>query len=362
MGNCSSIDENIAKLPLQKEVTESPPSPVPLSDIITLISKIDGKFYYYIKGVDIKKIQCPYTGWIGVTTFGYTLGCLEEEEPYAFAIICFNQLILNTGANFFASYLGHCTCTYHLELKLEQNMAFNGVPVKTISKQIRNLPNVYCDYLDTKINNKSNGINGVGSDIINILQNKILHTHKFIGKVYHYIHLNSLPKAYTFYIKNKFENIAIDYNSSTQSLVQYPALWDSRTSSIIYYFNVNDFMKDVIMEGVMGGKSTTQISDHSLNDLNKYCQHEIANRYNFLGQEQDGTHFSLIGCICFLDLSKISRSDIFSHVTTPTQGGTVKEKILYKGYYFTVRRDRYGKYIYSPRIGRVSFGKARRSS
>jgi hypothetical protein len=96
------------------------------------------------------------------------------------------------------------------------------------------------------------------------------------------------------------------------------------------------------------------------------CKQSIAEGI-YLGQQQDDPDFSLIGCICFLPSMGKKRDIIYTqpqitYIKDPQQGGIVKEKILYKGYYFTVRHDRYGKFIYSPRIGRVSLGKAMRSS
>lgn len=370
MGNCTSIpDIDYVQQPQPKELTETQPS-VPIGEIFNDKTRIiipgnetePTKYFYYIKGEHIKYIECPFAKWHGVATFGHTLGCFEREEPTAFAIICFSQH-LTTYANFFTSYLGHAICKYCANLEIDQNVVFVGVPVKTISDKIRNLSNVYVDYLDTNLSNKKNKILGVGSDIINILQTNASFQHhletqikdkKKQYKPYSYIHLDSIPRAYTFYIKNKFENITIDDTTST--LVQYPSLWgfnDEKHVIPIYYFNTNSFMKEVSFDPLFPQEKT-------LTYVLQYCQDSIIDGI-FLAQQQRSHQFSLIGCICFLP-SMGERHNIYEIKQSEQAGGIVKDKILYKGYYFTVRRDRYGKYIYSQRIGRVSYKKAMRSS
>jgi hypothetical protein len=205
MGNCSCIQgiDHIQQQPQSKALIATPPS-VAIGEIFNtttcILKTISGQFYYYIQGRHIKYIECPFANWQGVTSFGHTLGCVEDEEPISFAIICFNKE-LTSYTDFFTSYLGHCICKYCENLEIHQNLDFFDVPVKTISEKIRTLSNVYVHYLDTNIRNKSNEVVGVGSTLINILQ-----TSEYLQDIfkYSYIHINSVPNAYTFYIQNKF--------------------------------------------------------------------------------------------------------------------------------------------------------------
>ena len=350
MGNCVSNEEPYSNIQPEQKV------PINTEYIFnSLIEQNNNKFFYYVQGVDIKKLQSPNTLWSRDTSLGNTLECLEENESKTFAIICFNKKI-SAEEDLLNSYLGHCLCKKCETLELEQNVGTDNIPVKKISDSIRALPNVYIEYLDTNKKNKKNKILHVGSDIINILQTNVFLQQQF---KYHYIHLDSILLAYTFYIQNKFENIAIDNFSKNKQLVQYPALWDfgkDEEGQISYYFNKNEFMNAVDF-GI----------DRSKDDILNYSKESIKDGI-YLGEPRTSTDFSLIGCICFL--SSMKRDDIYipenmTFITkepTKQTGGIEKEKILFKGYYFTVRNDRYGKYIYSKRIGRVSKAKVMRAS
>jgi hypothetical protein len=336
MGNCSSQSLNI-KLVIQNSLAKA-------NIFLDKYKYVDGdKAYYYVPGKDLPNI--PFGNDINkLTTFGNVWQYHGQAEK--FSIVCF----INGGKTDIHSYLGHVICTFKNNMQIPQISKFKismdfqliySYPlekdyterkydlIEVDNSMVENNKKLYVNYLDTRIDRTTtyNKYTKIGTGLINVLKNKHI---KFTGfDQFSYIYLSPLDTAYTFYIKERLRPIV--YNIETNKYNFPPVLWKENEQGISYIQD-NECLK---------------LNPNCLQEHIIYCNTQIKIAEDEFKPQVNAFMSSFTGtCIYFMEKS----------------GGMSQKKVLYKSYYYKVRSDSRGNFIFSDRIGRVPLSKIRKNS